>query len=110
MMEAPSGYIDIVRGLQSQDSSVSMFVFRRTSASRPLLRLGFVPRPPVNRDDGFRSSDLPEQLPLLIDKLNDGNDLVSGWRQQRNDPLNHANRSKLYNSTTSFSLESSCTT
>lgn len=31
--------------------------------------------------------DLPEEFPNLIDKLNQGYDLVSGWKKKRNDPL-----------------------
>ena len=31
--------------------------------------------------------DLPEEFPNLIKKLNEGYDLVSGWKKKRNDPL-----------------------
>ena len=31
--------------------------------------------------------DLPEEFPNLISKLNEGYDLVSGWKKKRNDPL-----------------------
>ncbi len=31
--------------------------------------------------------DLPEEFPNLIHKINEGYDLVSGWKKKRNDPL-----------------------
>lgn len=97
------GSIDIVRGLQSQDSSVRYVRFRRNFGKSAALAAGFRSAAyPLIATMDSDLQDLPEQLPLLIDKLNDGNDLISGWRQQRNDPLTTRIGSKLYNSTTSF--------
>jgi hypothetical protein len=45
--------------------------------------------------------DVPEQLPLLIDRLEDGCDLVSGWRYRRCDKLSKRIGSKIYNWVTS---------
>src|SRR6185436_14574106 len=44
--------------------------------------------------------DLPEQLSVLISKLAEGFDLVSGWRHERHDKLTRRLGSRVYNWTT----------
>jgi len=41
--------------------------------------------------------DDPEEIPVLIQKLNEGFDLVSGWKKKRYDPFIKKNSSKLFN-------------
>jgi glycosyltransferase involved in cell wall biosynthesis len=41
--------------------------------------------------------DRPEAIPQLLAKLEDGFDLVNGWRRDRDDPLSRKMVSKLYN-------------
>lgn len=45
--------------------------------------------------------DDPEEIPALISKLNEGYDLVSGWKKVRYDPFIKKHSSKLFNFTTS---------
>ena len=45
--------------------------------------------------------DIPEELPILINKLMEGYDLVSGWRMQRRDRFTKRIASKIYNVATS---------
>lgn len=45
--------------------------------------------------------DDPAELPRLIDALGQGNDLVSGWKQDRKDPLSKTLPSRLFNAVTS---------
>ena len=45
--------------------------------------------------------DEPEEIPVLIAKLNEGYDLVSGWKKVRHDPFIKRQSSKLFNFTTS---------
>jgi len=46
--------------------------------------------------------DDPAELPRLIETMNTGYDLVSGWRERRNDPLSKTWPSWLYNKVTSW--------
>ncbi|MCF6287128.1 MAG: glycosyltransferase family 2 protein [Candidatus Hydrogenedentes bacterium] len=41
--------------------------------------------------------DDPEELPRLLAKLDEGCDLVCGWKEERNDPLHKTLPSKVYN-------------
>ncbi len=46
--------------------------------------------------------DVPAELPKLITKLNDGYDLVSGWKQKRKDSFIKNNTSKIFNHVTNM--------
>jgi glycosyltransferase involved in cell wall biosynthesis len=46
--------------------------------------------------------DDPEEIPALIRKLNEGYDLVSGWKKIRHDPFIKKQTSKLFNLVTSI--------
>jgi glycosyltransferase involved in cell wall biosynthesis len=46
--------------------------------------------------------DDPSEISSLITKLNEGYDLVSGWKKHRKDPLSKKLPSKLFNRVTSF--------
>ena len=45
--------------------------------------------------------DDPKEIPRMIEKLEEGYDLVSGWKQKRHDPLEKRLPSKLFNKVTS---------
>ena len=45
--------------------------------------------------------DDPEEIPALIMKINEGYDLVSGWKKKRHDPFIKKHTSKLFNFVTS---------
>ncbi len=46
--------------------------------------------------------DDPDEIPALIAKLNEGFDLVSGWKKVRHDPFIKKHTSKLFNGVTSM--------
>ena len=46
--------------------------------------------------------DDPEEIPALIAKLNEGYDLVSGWKKVRHDPFIKKHTSKIFNGVTSM--------
>ncbi len=47
--------------------------------------------------------DDPEEIPHFLDKLAEGYDLVSGWKQKRNDPVSKTLPSKIFNAVVSSS-------
>ncbi|MEO8513701.1 MAG: glycosyltransferase family 2 protein [Ignavibacteria bacterium] len=46
--------------------------------------------------------DDPDEIPAMISKLNEGFDLVSGWKKVRHDPFIKKHTSKLFNKVTSM--------
>ena len=44
--------------------------------------------------------DDPDEIPMLLDKLDQGWDLVSGWKQSRQDPITKTMPSRLFNAVT----------
>jgi len=46
--------------------------------------------------------DDPEEIPAFLEKLEQGYDLVSGWKQKRQDPLSKTLPSKLFNKVTAW--------
>jgi len=85
-----------------KDQSVIVLRFRRNQGKAAALTAGF------DRASGdivvMMDADLqdqPEEIPLLISKLDEGYDLVTGWKQKRHDPLNKTLPSKLFNGTVS---------
>ena len=46
--------------------------------------------------------DDPEEIPNFLNKINEGYDLVSGWKKKRNDPLSKTIPSKIFNKVTGY--------
>ncbi|MCD0462804.1 glycosyltransferase family 2 protein [Roseiconus lacunae] len=74
------------------------FRFRRNFGKAAALAAGFA------RAEGevvfTLDADLqddPVEIPKFLDKLAEGNDVVSGWKQKRNDPLDKTLPSKVFN-------------
>lgn len=96
------GSIDVIKRLRESDPFVRFVRFRRNFGKSAALAAGFrMARFPVIATMDADLQDLPEQLPLLIAKLEEGCDLVSGWRHQRNDRFTRKLSSWLYNRVTS---------
>jgi glycosyltransferase involved in cell wall biosynthesis len=96
------GSIEVIKRLRNIDPSVRYIRFRRNFGKSAALAAGFrAARFSIIATMDADLQDLPEQLPLLISKLDDC-DLVSGWRHRRNDNLIRRMESKLYNWTTSL--------
>ena len=97
------GSIEKLREISAIDRSVRYIRFRRNFGKSAALAAGFcaVRYSIIVTMDGDLQ-DIPEQLPLLLAQLDEGYDLVSGWRYQRNDRLSKRIGSRLYNSATSL--------
>ena len=96
------GSIDRIRAMRGSDPSVRYIRFRRNFGKSAALAAGFrSSRFDVIMTMDADLQDLPEQLPLLLEKIHEGYDLVSGWRYQRRDKWSRRAASSLYNWTTS---------
>lgn len=97
------GSIELIKEIRALDPSVRYIRFRRNFGKSAALAAGFnAARFDIIVTMDADLQDLPEQLPLLINKLEEGYDLVSGWRHRRRDRLTKRIGSRIYNSVTSI--------
>ena len=93
---------ETLRALWESDTSVSVIRFRRNSGKAAGLSAGFKRvRGDIVVMMDADLQDQPEEIPNLIAKMDEGYDLVTGWKQRRHDPLNKTLPSKLFNGTVS---------
>ncbi len=94
---------DILNDIMIGTSRVSTITFRRNMGKSPALAAGFKEAKygiVVTMDADLQ--DDPRELPNMIAKLEEGYDLVSGWKKKRHDPVSKTAPSKFFNSVTSF--------
>jgi glycosyltransferase involved in cell wall biosynthesis len=97
------GSIEEIRELSRSNSNVRYCRFRRNFGKSAALAAGFrACRYEVIVTLDADLQDLPEELPLLINKLDEGYDLVSGWRYVRRDRFSRCMGSLFYNRFTSW--------
>ena len=95
------GSLEKIKRIRALDPSVRYIRFRRNFGKSAALAAGFRnARFDIIATMDADLQDLPEQLPLLINKLEEGFDLVSGWRHHRHDKVSRRLGSKVYNWTT----------
>ncbi|HKG22557.1 MAG TPA: glycosyltransferase family 2 protein [Blastocatellia bacterium] len=95
--------IEVLKELRARDKAVKYIRFRRNFGKSAALAAGFsAARYDIIVTMDADLQDLPDQLPLLLGKLEEGNDLVSGWRFYRKDRLTKRMASRLYNKVTSI--------
>jgi glycosyltransferase involved in cell wall biosynthesis len=80
--------LGLLKAIASKDSKVLAVELRRNFGQTPALAAGF----DVARGQIIISMDgdlqhLPEEIPIFLEKLNEGYDVVSGWRKNRVDNL-----------------------
>jgi len=97
------GSSEKLKAMCALDPCIRYIRFRRNFGKSAALAAGFR----AARFDLFITIDAdlqehPEQLSLLIAKLDEGYDLVSGWRYQRQDRLSKRLASQVYNRVTSW--------
>jgi len=94
---------DILQEFTEQDPKVKLIEFRRNRGKAAALDAGFSAacgKYVITMDADLQ--DDPNEIPNLINRLEEGFDLVSGWKKKRHDPLNKTLPSKLYNFTVSL--------
>ncbi len=92
------GSMDVLRELHGRSQVVRIVQFRRNfgkaaaySAAFSRVRGKYV----VTMDADLQ--DDPAEIPNLIEKLEEGYDLVSGWKEKRHDPLGKTIPSRFFN-------------
>jgi glycosyltransferase involved in cell wall biosynthesis len=88
--------------LFEQDSLVQVIHFQQNFGKTPALTAGFQ----HSRGDIIITLDAdlqddPAEIPAMLNKLNEGYDLVAAWRQQRQDSLDKTLPSQMFNWTVS---------
>ena len=91
-----------MRELAENDLNVKVLKFRKNFGKSAGLQVGFEH---ATGDIIFTmDSDLqdnPKEIPNFIKKIEEGYDLVTGWKKKRRDPISKTIPSKLFNSVTS---------
>lgn len=91
-----------LESIHGEDPRVRAFRFRRNYGKAAALDMGFgQARGEIIVTMDADLQDLPEEVPKLVAKLEEGYDLVSGWKRHRRDPISKRLPSKVFNWTTS---------
>ncbi len=92
-----------VKELRTEDQNVRLIVFRKNFGKAAALQAGFrnCSGDIIITMDADLQDD-PKEIPRFVAKLEEGYDLVSGWKKKRNDPLEKRLPSKLFNKVTSY--------
>ena len=80
---------EVIRSVKSSiiDEILYVPLKRNMGKSEALMAGASIAKHPLLITMDADLQDLPEEFPNLIKKLNEGYDLVSGWKKKRNDPL-----------------------
>ncbi|HET6567313.1 MAG TPA: glycosyltransferase family 2 protein [Rhodothermales bacterium] len=92
---------DVIQEIHEMDGRFAGVRFRRNYGKSAALAVGF--ERARGRYVATLDADLqddPAELPGMVEMLRDGLDMVSGWKQKRNDPLEKRLPSKFYNAIT----------
>jgi len=94
---------NIMRKLADEDNRVSIIQFFKNFGKADALSEGF------NQANGdivitidADLQDDPAEIPRLVEKIQEGWDVVSGWKKDRKDPISKRLPSKLFNMVTRF--------
>ena len=92
----------VVLDLKKQHEQISGIKFRRNYGKSAALNVGFVAAQGdvvITMDADLQDS--PDEIPELYNRvMNEGADLVSGWKQKRYDPITKTLPTKLFNAVT----------
>lgn len=96
------GSLALLQKLRGRDQRVKIIAFTRNYGKSAALSKAFERcRGDVVITIDADLQDLPEEIPGLIEKIDEGWDLVSGWKMNRKDPITKTLPSKLFNLVTS---------
>ena len=92
------GSVELLKKFHETDSHVKIIQFRKNYGKAAALSAGFnkaMGEIVITMDADLQ--DDPAEIPRLMAKINEGNDLVSGWKKKRFDPLSKRLPSKFFN-------------
>lgn len=97
------GSLEVLKELQQADSRIRIFQFRRNFGKSAALSAGFrVAAGEVIVTMDADLQDQPSEMAKLLNRLEEGADLVSGWKKKRHDPLTKTIPSRIFNAVTAF--------
>ncbi|CUT04849.1 glycosyltransferase family 2 protein, partial [Candidatus Kryptobacter tengchongensis] len=92
------GSLDVLKKIRQNDKNVKIISFRRNYGKSAALAIGFeYAKGDVVITMDADLQDDPHEIPNLLKKLNEGFDLVSGWKKKRYDPLTKTIPSRIFN-------------
>ena len=94
--------LNILKELHFKDNNIKIYGFQKNCGKSAALSQGFKKASGdivITMDADLQ--DDPNEIPKLIEMINSGHDLVSGWKKKRNDPISKTIPSKLFNFITS---------
>ena len=97
------GSLDVLTRLHDEATNVVVVHLRRNFGKAAALQAGFLEASGdvvVTIDADLQ--DDPAEIPQLLAKLDEGFDLVSGWKARRNDPWSRRFLSKIFNRATAI--------
>jgi glycosyltransferase involved in cell wall biosynthesis len=90
--------LELLRNVHSDDSRVKVISFRKNYGKSAALNAGFKAAKGkylVTLDADLQ--DDPAEIPNLVRKLEEGYDLISGWKKKRQDPFGKTFPSRVFN-------------
>ena len=97
------GSLGVLRALRGKSQRVKVISFRRNYGKSAALAVGFrEARGDVVVTMDADLQDDPSEIPNLLKKLDEGVDLVSGWKHNRHDPWTKTFPSRIFNFVTSL--------
>jgi glycosyltransferase involved in cell wall biosynthesis len=97
------GSISVLTRLHDEHSNVVVVRLRRNFGKAAALKAGFLEaRGEIIVTIDADLQDDPAEIPQLLAKLDEGFDLVSGWKTRRNDPFLRRLFSRIFNRTTAL--------
>jgi len=97
------GSLPLLKQLHEEHKNIKIISFRRNYGKSAALSEGFlIAQGEIIITMDADLQDDPAEIPNLIDKINSGYDMVSGWKKKRQDPLKKTIPSKVFNKTTAL--------
>jgi glycosyltransferase involved in cell wall biosynthesis len=97
------GSTEVLKDLHAAQDNVVVAIQRRNFGKSQALAVGFqMARGAVVMTMDADLQDDPAEIPRLLEKLNEGYDIVSGWKQNRQDPISKTLPSKIANGFTAW--------